>query len=226
MRGDLVSRPVGEVLREAEQLARAGVKEILVISQDTSAYGVDLKYAAQPWRDVQRRARFFDLAAALGELGVWIRLHYVYPYPHVDQVIELMAAGRVLPYLDIPFQHASARILKLMKRPAAAENTLERIAAWRRVVLTSPFAAPLSWASQARPTGLRGAARLAAGGAARSRRLLRVLAGGRRGRQPASANAGSARTQSRTPRAIHGSCSRDQRPAPEAKDRPKNAGPD
>ncbi len=134
MRGDLVSRPVGEVLREAEQLVRAGVKEILVISQDTSAYGVDLKYAAQPWRDIERRARFYDLSAALGELGVWIRLHYVYPYPHVDQVIELMAAGRVLPYLDIPFQHASARILKLMKRPAAAENTLQRIAAWRRIV--------------------------------------------------------------------------------------------
>jgi ribosomal protein S12 methylthiotransferase len=134
MRGDLVSRPVGEVLREAEQLARAGVKEILVISQDTSAYGVDLKYAAQPWHGADRRARFYDLAAALGELGVWIRLHYVYPYPHVDQVIELMAQGKVLPYLDIPFQHASARILKLMKRPAAAENTLERIAAWRAVV--------------------------------------------------------------------------------------------
>jgi ribosomal protein S12 methylthiotransferase len=134
MRGDLVSRPVGEVLREAEQLARAGVKEILVISQDTSAYGVDLKYATQPWRDVERRAKFYDLCAALGELGVWIRLHYVYPYPHVDQVIELMADGKVLPYLDIPFQHASARILKLMKRPAAAENTLQRIAAWRRVV--------------------------------------------------------------------------------------------
>jgi ribosomal protein S12 methylthiotransferase len=134
MRGDLVSRPIGEVLREAEQLVRAGVKEILVISQDTSAYGVDLKYAAQPWRNAQRRARFYDLAAALGELGVWIRLHYVYPYPHVDQVIELMAEGKVLPYLDIPFQHASSRILKLMKRPAAAENTLERIAAWRRVV--------------------------------------------------------------------------------------------
>jgi ribosomal protein S12 methylthiotransferase len=111
---------------------RAGVKEILVISQDTSAYGVDLKYAAQPWRDAPRRARFYDLAAALGELGVWIRLHYVYPYPHVDQAVELMADGKVLPYLDIPFQHASARILKLMKRPAAAENTLERIAAWRR----------------------------------------------------------------------------------------------
>jgi len=128
-----VSRPIGEVLREAEQLARAGVKEILVISQDTSAYGVDLKYAAQPWRGAERRARFYDLAAALGELGIWIRLHYVYPYPHVDRVIELMADGRVLPYLDIPFQHASARILKLMKRPAAAENTLERIASWRRI---------------------------------------------------------------------------------------------
>ena len=134
MRGDLVSRPVAEVLREAEQLVRAGVKELLVISQDTSAYGVDLKYAAQPWRGADRRARFYDLAAALGELGAWVRLHYVYPYPHVDQVIELMAEGKVLPYLDIPFQHASARILKLMKRPAAAVNTLERIAAWRAVV--------------------------------------------------------------------------------------------
>jgi len=134
MRGDLVSRPVGEVLREAEQLVRAGVKEILVISQDTSAYGVDLKYAAQPWRNIERRARFFDLSAALGELGVWIRLHYVYPYPHVDQVVELMAQGKILPYLDIPFQHASARILKLMKRPAAATDTLQRIAEWRRVV--------------------------------------------------------------------------------------------
>jgi ribosomal protein S12 methylthiotransferase len=134
MRGRLVSRPVGEVLREAEQLVRAGVKEILVISQDTSAYGADLKYAAQTWRNVERRARFYDLAESLGELGVWIRLHYVYPYPHVDQVIDLMAAGKVLPYLDIPFQHASERILKLMKRPAAAENTLQRIAAWRSVV--------------------------------------------------------------------------------------------
>ena len=134
MRGRLVSRPVGEVLREAELLVRAGVKELLVISQDTSAYGADLKYAAQPWRGVARRARFYDLAAALGELGAWIRLHYVYPYPHVDPVTELMAAGKVLPYLDIPFQHASARILKLMKRPAAAADTLKRIAAWRRVV--------------------------------------------------------------------------------------------
>ncbi|MGC1389296.1 MAG: 30S ribosomal protein S12 methylthiotransferase RimO [Steroidobacteraceae bacterium] len=134
MRGPLVSRRIGDVLREAEQLVRAGVKEILVISQDTSAYGADLRYAAEPWRGTPRHARFYDLAAALGELGAWIRLHYVYPYPHVDRAIELMADGRVLPYLDIPFQHASARILKLMKRPAAAEDTLERIAAWRRVV--------------------------------------------------------------------------------------------
>ena len=134
MRGRLVSRPIGEVLREAEQLVRAGVKELLVISQDTSAYGLDLKYAAQPWRNRERRAHFYDLTAALGELGVWIRLHYVYPYPHVDRVIELMSNGAVLPYLDIPFQHASARILKLMKRPAAAENALKRIAQWRSTV--------------------------------------------------------------------------------------------
>jgi ribosomal protein S12 methylthiotransferase len=134
MRGRLVSRPVGEVLREAEALARAGVRELLVVSQDTSAYGVDLKYAAQNWRDRSRRANFRDLAAALGELGIWVRLHYVYPYPHVDEVVELMADGGVLPYLDIPFQHASARVLKAMKRPAAAENTLERIAAWRKAV--------------------------------------------------------------------------------------------
>jgi ribosomal protein S12 methylthiotransferase len=134
MRGRLASRPVGEVLREAEKLVRAGVKEILVISQDTSAYGADLGYAEDTWRGSPRRTRFYDLAQALGELGVWIRLHYVYPYPHVDEVVGLMAEGRVLPYLDIPFQHASARILKLMRRPAAAENTLDRIAAWRRAV--------------------------------------------------------------------------------------------
>jgi ribosomal protein S12 methylthiotransferase len=131
MRGDLVSRPIGEVMREAEGLVRAGVKELLVISQDTSAYGVDLKYATQDWRGRERRARFFDLSQALSELGVWVRLHYVYPYPHVDEVIGLMGAGRLLPYLDIPFQHASPRILKLMKRPAAAEDTLARIRAWR-----------------------------------------------------------------------------------------------
>ena len=134
MRGRLASRPIGDVLREAESLVGAGVKELLVISQDTSAYGADLKYAEEPWRGIARRTRFYDLAEALGELRVWVRLHYVYPYPHVDQVVDLMADGRVLPYLDIPFQHASARILKLMRRPAAAENTLDRIAAWRRDV--------------------------------------------------------------------------------------------
>jgi ribosomal protein S12 methylthiotransferase len=134
MRGDLVSRPLGEVLLEAERLVSAGVKELLVISQDTSAYGADLRYAAQRWRGRDWRTRFYDLAAALGELGAWVRLHYVYPYPHVDEVIELMAEGRVLPYLDIPFQHASARVLKHMRRPAAAEDTLARIAKWRRTV--------------------------------------------------------------------------------------------
>src|SRR5579885_261717 len=117
LRGDLVSRPAADVLREAEKLVKAGVKELLVISQDTSAYGVDLKYAASQWRGQELRARFIDLARALGELGVWVRLHYVYPYPHVDDVIGLMAEGKVLPYLDIPFQHASPKILRAMRRP-------------------------------------------------------------------------------------------------------------
>jgi ribosomal protein S12 methylthiotransferase len=131
LRGDLVSRPAGDVLREAERLVGAGVKELLVISQDTSAYGVDIKYAASPWKDREVRAKFLDLAGALGELGVWVRLQYVYPYPHVDEVIDLMTEGKVLPYLDIPFQHASPEILKAMKRPAAQEKTLARIKRWR-----------------------------------------------------------------------------------------------
>jgi ribosomal protein S12 methylthiotransferase len=133
LRGNLVSRPAGDVLREAEKLATAGVKELLVISQDTSAYGVDIKYAASPWRGQNVRAKFYDLAAALGELGIWVRLHYVYPYPHVDDVIPLMAERKVLPYLDIPFQHASPDVLKRMKRPAAQEKTLDRIRNWRAV---------------------------------------------------------------------------------------------
>jgi ribosomal protein S12 methylthiotransferase len=133
LRGDLVSRPAGDVLREAEKLVAAGVKELLVISQDTSAYGVDLKYAASPWKDREVRAKFLDLARELGGLGAWVRLHYVYPYPHVDEVIELMAGGQVLPYLDIPFQHASPDVLKRMKRPAAQEKTLERLARWRKI---------------------------------------------------------------------------------------------
>ena len=133
MRGDLVSRPVDDVLLEAEHLANAGVKELLVVSQDTSAYGLDLKYQKREWKGQSINTRFYDLAKALGDLGVWIRMHYVYPYPHVDNVIPLMAEGKVLPYLDIPFQHANSRILKLMKRPAAAENNLERIRAWREI---------------------------------------------------------------------------------------------
>ncbi len=134
MRGKLVSRPAGEVMIEAERLALAGVRELLVISQDTSAYGVDLRHAESPWRRRQVRAHMTDLAAALGELGVWVRLHYVYPYPHVDDVIPLMAEGKILPYLDIPFQHASPSVLKAMKRPAHGEKTLGRIAQWRRDV--------------------------------------------------------------------------------------------
>lgn len=133
MRGDLVSRPVDEVLREAEKLAMGGVKELLVISQDTSAYGVDLRYAEREWRGRSYATRMTALCEGLAELGVWTRLHYVYPYPHVDEVIPLMAEGRVLPYLDIPFQHASPRILKLMKRPGAVEKTLERIQRWRAI---------------------------------------------------------------------------------------------
>ncbi|TCK28289.1 SSU ribosomal protein S12P methylthiotransferase [Ancylobacter aquaticus] len=136
LRGDLVSRPAGDVLREAERLVNAGVKELLVISQDTSAYGIDLRYAPSQWKDRQGetrevRTRFFDLARELGTLGAWVRMHYVYPYPHVDEVIGLMAEGVILPYLDIPFQHASPTVLKRMKRPASNEKTLARVLAWR-----------------------------------------------------------------------------------------------
>jgi ribosomal protein S12 methylthiotransferase len=131
MRGDLVSRPIGEVMKEAENLVKAGVKELLVISQDTSAYGVDVKYRTGFWDGKPLKTRMKELCEALGSLGVWVRLHYVYPYPSVDDVIPLMADGKILPYLDIPFQHASPRILKLMKRPAAAEKVLARIREWR-----------------------------------------------------------------------------------------------
>jgi ribosomal protein S12 methylthiotransferase len=134
MRGDLASRPIDAVLREAEKLVAAGVKELLVISQDTSAYGVDLRHAAREWRGRPREARLYDLAEGLGELGAWVRLHYVYPYPRVDRVIPLMAEGVLLPYLDIPFQHASPSVLRRMKRPASSANTLERIRRWRERV--------------------------------------------------------------------------------------------
>ncbi|HQQ63879.1 MAG TPA: 30S ribosomal protein S12 methylthiotransferase RimO [Pseudomonadales bacterium] len=133
MRGDLVSRPIGDVLDEAERLVKAGVKELLVISQDTSAYGVDVKYRTGFWQGQPVKTRMLELCEALASLGVWTRLHYVYPYPHVDDVIPLMAAGKILPYLDIPFQHASPKILKAMKRPAHQEKTLDRIHAWRKI---------------------------------------------------------------------------------------------
>jgi ribosomal protein S12 methylthiotransferase len=134
LRGDLASRPIDDVMAEAERLVANGTRELLVVSQDTSAYGVDLRYAKRTWRGEEYETRFIDLARALGKLGVWSRLHYVYPYPHVDAVMPLMAEGLVLPYLDIPFQHASPTVLKRMRRPAFAEDTLERIHAWRRVV--------------------------------------------------------------------------------------------
>jgi ribosomal protein S12 methylthiotransferase len=133
MRGDLVSRPIGEVMQEAENLVKAGVKELLVVSQDTSAYGVDVRYRTGFVGGKPVKTRMLDLCKALGELGVWVRLHYVYPYPSVDEVIPLMAEGKILPYLDVPFQHASPRILKLMKRPANAEKVLDRVRAWRAI---------------------------------------------------------------------------------------------
>jgi len=143
MRGKLASRPIDEVLREGERLVDAGVKELLVISQDTSAYGSDIRYVSRTWREQKYETRFIDLARGLGSLGAWVRLHYVYPYPHVDAVIPLMARREVLPYLDIPFQHGSPSVLKRMRRPAHSENTLERIRAWRRecpdLVIRSTF---------------------------------------------------------------------------------------
>ena len=131
LRGDLVSRPAKDVLLEAEKLVAAGVKELLVVSQDTSAYGIDIKYATSMWKDREVRAKFFDLSRELGELGAWVRLQYVYPYPHVDDIISLMTEGKVLPYLDIPFQHASPEVLKQMRRPASQDKTLNRIKKWR-----------------------------------------------------------------------------------------------
>ena len=180
LRGDLVSRPAGDVLGEAERLARAGVRELLVISQDTSAYGVDLRYAESTWRGRAVPARLTELCSALGELGVWVRLHYVYPYPHVDDLIPLMAAGKVLPYLDVPFQHASARILKAMRRPAAEAKTLERIRAWRQAVpaltIRSTFIVGFPGETE---DDFNGASRLARASGARPGRLLQIRGGTR-----------------------------------------------
>lgn len=133
LRGRLASRPLDDVMREAERLVKAGVRELLVVSQDTSAYGVDIKYQDVKWNDHEYRSRFYDLCDALGDLGVWVRLHYVYPYPHVDEAVELMAEGKILPYLDIPFQHASPNVLRNMKRPGKIEKTAERIKKWREI---------------------------------------------------------------------------------------------
>jgi hypothetical protein len=187
LRGDLVSRPAADVLREAERLVAAGVKELLVISQDTSAYGTDIKYAASSWKGREIRAKFLDLARALGEFGAWVRLHYVYPYPHVDEVIALMADGKVLPYLDVPFQHASPDVLRRMKRPAAQEQTLARIRRWREICLTgstrpsstgsaasatsrSPERSPMTLRRRCRMTSRRRAGSNSCGASRRSRR--------------------------------------------------------
>ncbi len=184
LRGDLVSRPAADVLREAEKLVAAGVKELLVISQDTSAYGVDVKYAASAWKGREVRAKFLDLARELGEFGVWVRLHYVYPYPHVDDVIALMADGKVLPYLDVPFQHASPAVLKRMRRPAAQEKTLERIRAWRAIcpslTIRSTFIVGFPGETEEDFSTI---ARLARRSGTRSRRLLSLRAGGGRRRK-------------------------------------------
>ena len=223
LRGDLVSRPAADVLREAEKLVAAGVKELLVISQDTSAYGVDVKYAASAWKGREVRAKFLDLARELGEFGVWVRLHYVYPYPHVDDVIPLMADGKVLPYLDVPFQHASPAVLKRMRRPAAQEKTLERIRVWREIcpsltirstfIVGFPgeteedFSLLLDWLGEAE---------------ARSRRLLPLRAGGRR-RSQRSWRAGRPRGQRGALAPLHAAPAGDFAQAAQAQSRQSRA---
>ena len=222
LRGDLASRPVADVLREAERLALAGVKELLVISQDTSAYGVDIKHAAGQWRGREWRAHFNDLARGLGALGVWVRLHYVYPYPHVDEVIPLMAEGKILPYLDIPFQHASPPILKAMRRPANQEKTLERIARWRSIApeiairstfivgfpgeTEADFAMLLDWLQEARP-----------------RRLLQIRAGrGCRRQRARGRRAGCGERGALAP--LHAGAAEDQRRQARRESRPRDRG--
>ena len=187
LRGRLKSRGLSDVLREAERLVAAGVQELLVISQDTSAYGLDIGYAASAWRGEDHEARFLSLAKALGSLGAWVRLQYVYPYPHVDQVVPLMAEGRVLPYLDIPFQHASPKVLKAMRRPAHQEKTLERIAALAEDLSGARHPLDLHRRLPRRDrAGLRPAARLACRSQALARRLLQIRECRRRRRQRAA----------------------------------------
>ena len=219
LRGKLASRPIGDVMREAERLVGAGVKELLVISQDTSAYGLDIGYAKSAWRGEERETRFLSLAEALGSLGAWVRLHYVYPYPHVDQVLPLMAEGKILPYLDIPFQHASPSVLKAMRRPGRQEKTLDRIRSWRTIcpdlairstfIVGFPgeteedFVFLLDWLSEARlhPRRLlqiRGRRRRS------SQRSPRPAAAGGEGRALCAADAASAGDQHCAPRRARG----------------------
>ena len=212
LRGDLVSRPAVDVLREAEKLVKAGVKELLVISQDTSAYGRDLRYAASRWRDREVSARFLDLTRELATLGAWVRLHYVYPYPHVDEVIALMNGGGVLPYIDVPFQHASPDVLKAMKRPGNQEKTLERIRAWRAIcpelTIRSTFIVGFPGETRGR---LPPAARLARRSQARPRRRVPIRAGRRRARQRPRPRSRARRDQAEPLEALHGAPAGDQR---------------
>ena len=225
LRGDLVSRPAADVLREAEKLVKAGVKELLVISQDTSAYGRDLRYAASLWRDREVAAKFFDLSRELGSLGAWVRLHYVYPYPHVDEVIALMAEGRVLPYLDIPFQHASPRVLKAMRRPGNQERTLDRIRAWRAacpdLTLRSTFIVGFPGETE---EDFETAARLAGRSQARPGRRLRIRAGQGRGGERPRPRARPPEVKRRPPQALHAAGAGDQREKARGQGRPAARG--
>ena len=212
LRGDLVSRPAADVLREAEKLVKAGVKELLVISQDTSAYGLDIRYAQSRWRERDVSARFLDLTRELGSLGAWVRLHYVYPYPHVDEVVELMNGGSVLPYIDVPFQHASPKVLKEMRRPGNQERTLERIRAWRAICpdLDDPLDLHRRLSRRDRG-GFPPVARLARRSQARPRRRLQIRAGRRRARQRPRPRSRARRNQAEPLEALHGAPAGDQR---------------
>ena len=214
LRGRLVSRAAGEVLREAERLVKAGVKELIVISQDTSAYGRDIKYARSAWRDREVTARFLDLTRELGSLGAWVRLQYVYPYPHVDEVIGLMNGGNVLPYIDVPFQHASPSVLKAMRRPAAQERRSSGSAPGARSPRTSLSARPSSSASPARRRRI--SASSSTGWTKRSSTTwaLSIRAGQGRGGERSRPCARAGRRQSRPPQALHEQGPGDQRQPP------------
>ena len=223
LRGRLVSRPAADVLREAQRLVAAGVKELLVISQDTSAYGSDIKYAASEWNGREMRARFFDIAEALGDLGIWIRLHYVYPYPHVDEVIELMTQGKILPYLDIPFQHAAEGVLRRMRRPAAREKTLQRIASWRQACPELTIRSTFIVGFPRDRSGFPVAAGLARLRRARPRWLFPLRAC-RRSRCERARSCGSRRSQARALASPHAAPAGDLGPAIEAPGRNPPAG--